>query len=813
MDNDYKEYAENKETNKDISLRDIFDFIAYNWYWFALSLIVFAGAGYVYAKILPRQYQAKATIFVDDEYSRSINSDITEFRQANRFVRTGGGVENEMFILRSRTLMNKVVDNTDANIRYFNKAKLRNVETSRYAAPVIMAMDTVIKPYQLQLRLGADGYDAVLSYAEEGSGRRHEAKFGAAYGDTLSFAHTGPFAILKKDANVFDKYIESAGNYLRINVSNPMRTAQSYANRLAVNTAAKNTSIVGISLTDPVAVKAADIVNDLIRVYNDDAVEGKRQTARATMAFLNDRISSVEVELDAIDTHIERFKRDNESVNIESEFNVYLNSASRYQEQLMGVVIQVDLIESIADFLNNKTMSLLPVDLGIEDSGLNNGIAKYNELIFQRKRMTGEYAGDNPVVKEMDAQIALMNASLKESLENVHRSLLTKKKSLESQIDKLSGKVGDIPAFERESMSIMRNHDIKSTLFSFLLTKREETGLKMVATAPIAKIVDPALTNHRPVAPRTTLIITVFCIIGLMLPAIIIFLSEQLRIKIARVSEIEDSTQVPILATIPSKDPGAKTDIIVGPNSRDVVSEAFRMLRTNLDFVLPPGGKVIMFTSSIPGEGKSFSSINLALSLAITGKKVVLVDLDLRKGTLADRISGKKESRGMINYLIRKTDDIGTLIVTGAVHSVDVLYSGILPPNPSELLIGERMDTLFDELRKRYDYIVVDTPPVGLVTDSILVNRVADLTLFAVRIGHSYKRGLQSLELFRKRKIFKNPGIVVTDTGASRSYTQYGKYSSLYGGYGYGYGYGYEVKSEKKHDLKYIFRKIVGKKS
>lgn len=794
-----------EKKGRSITLRDAFDFVIYNWYWFLLSAVVFGGIGVIYALSTPNTYKSAAMIFVDEEYNRSKNSEITGFMSSKMMYRSNNGVENELLILRSKMLMERVVSRLNANIAYSAKLRFRDQQIKAVDSPVKLIADSIALPYNVKVTLdGTDRFTAVLKYKLPKERKIQEKTINGRFGETVSGVF-GKFR-LEKNATFEKANFNGDDHLIKISVTTIRRAANRYAKLLTVSQAEKYSNIVYVSMTNQVPVGAAEMVNTLIEEYNWDAINSKRETARATMNFIDERLASVSVELADVDMSIEKFKSKNSAVDIETEAGLSLKNTAEYEDKLLQTEIQLDMIKAIGDILTkSKSLGTLPVNIGIEDIALSNAISRYNELVLDRMRLGVDSSVDNPVIREMNAQIASMQGSLKQSVDNVYSSLLIRRNSIKEQLTLLMGKVNNLPYLERETVSIGRDQEIKATLYAFLLNKREETALTMVATAPVANVIDPAVVNPEHVAPNRSMIVLLFLVIGLILPAVVIYIIEQLRLRVGRISEVENALQIPIIGAIPSKVSGMNGDMIVSQNSRDVITEAFRMVRTNLDFTMPAGGKVIMVTSSLPGEGKSFVSINLSLTLGIAGKRVLLVDLDLRKASLSEKISGKRQTKGLVNYLVRKEDGLDKLISHDAMYNVDVLYVGVIPPNPAELLIGDRITETFDELKKMYDYIVVDTPPVGLVTDTMLINRVADLTVFSVRIGRSLRRNLLGINFLSSRKTLRNLNVIITDIDAGSSYT---KDTSTYG-YGYGYGYGYQ------DDKKMTFRtriKLLGKK-
>ena len=601
--------AENIENNNQpadkkeapITIRDIVDFVLFNWYWFALSIIVFIGLGVAYALSRQPVYRSSAMILVDEKYNRSSNSDITTgFMPGSTMFRPNSGVEDELLIMGSRTIMEQVVQDLDANIWYSSKGRFRAEPIYAPDAPVRLFADTIRMPYAVRIQqIDGDRFTAALEYRLPGARRKSVRMIEATFGETIRDTTVGVFRILQQHMTVEP---QGKGEIVTVAVVPVRNVAENYARRLNVAQAQKMSDVVNVSFNSNLPQQAAEVVNRLIAVYNQDAMETKRETARATLNFIDERLQSVAVELGDVDAAIERFKSQNSAVDITYEAGLSLQTVRDYENQLLATEIQIEMLNAIAEILESDSVGILPVNIGIQDQALSSAIDQYNELIIEKMRLGPNISDNNPIIKDINTQISSMQSALKESF----NALRIQQESLQKQLSRITQKVHTIPSLERETVSIERDQEVKATLYAFLLNKREETALSLVATTPVAQVIDAAIVDPQPVAPRRSLIVLIFMIIGALLPAVIIYLIEQMRTKVSSVGEVEKTLQVPIIGAIPSKTSGMHDDKIVAPNSRDVITEAFRMVRTNLDFTMPQGGKVIMVTSSLPGEGKSF---------------------------------------------------------------------------------------------------------------------------------------------------------------------------------------------------------------
>ena len=455
-----------------------------------------------------------------------------------------------------------------------------------------------------------------------------------------------------------------------------------------------------------------------------------------------------------------------------------------------------DVLASIKSI--SGTIELAP-NLGISDSSLNAMIGEYNDVVLQYKVMGGDSNLSNPSVATTRERALSIQSLLPSSIKNLQSSLEVRLRSVNKQIAENEERVVSLPALEKGAQSILRNQQIKVKIYEYLLNKREETSLKLATTAPVSRIIDPAIAATNPISPRTAMIMLLALIMGFVIPVVVIFVAEALRTKIYSVEEVESAigNRVPIVGAIPSKDARHSSDIMVTPNSRDAIAEAFRMVRTNIDFMMPRGGKVVMATSTVPSEGKTTMALNIAISFAITGKKVVVVDMDMRKGSMEKRVEVKHQSKGIVSYLMGSETNLDNLIVKNCVYGVDALFVGTIPPNPAELLMRPEIDEMFVELKKMYDYIIVDTAPIALVTDTQIINRLADVTLYCMRMGHTEKISLDTVNAISMRKSLNNLGVIISQVGVGKLYYGGEKKSTNFG-YGYGYGYGYGSKDTKK---------------
>ena len=716
--------SNNENEGTEISFRSIWQFLTGNWFWFMISVVFCLCLGFLYSKISPKVYSSASLIYVDENASRSVKSDVTTMTNL-RMMRQTSVVDNEAAILRSQTLMQKVVDNLDLNVVYRVQAKLRKVEIYAPTAPAIVKVDSLIRPFELDMKMTQSGVSGIIEYTLPGN-EKVEERFAAAYGEPIS-GRMGNFRVEKnrRYGENFDLAIEERDR-LFVTVHNPKLYARSLSANLSVSPSSKTTSLIVVGMKSAVPQKSADIVNELIYVYNEDAKEGERAVARATMEFVDERLLIVGADLEAVDSNVENYRKSAKSVSPGSEASLYVQAAAKLEEEAVEIETQIRILDEVYKSVQNTAgkVELVP-NLGVEDVALNKIITDYNTAVLEYNAMGGERNLSNPSVENMRQRIISMQSLLPASIDNIRNSLKVQLRAVERQIADNELRVSNLPTIEKGAQSILRDQKIKEKIYEFLLNKREETSLKLATTAPVSRVIDPAEPAIRPIAPRTSMIMLLALILGFILPVVVIFIAEALRTKIYAVEEVEAAigSQVPIVGAIPSKESRHTSDVMVTPNSRDSVSEAFRMVRTNVDFMMPKGGQVIMVTSTVPSEGKTTVALNIALSFVITGKKVIIVDMDMRKGSMEKRVGASHHSRGIVTYLVGKENNVDNLIVKDCVHGVDALFVGTIPPNPAELLMRSQLDELFEELKKNYDYIIVDTAPIALVTDTMIVNR------------------------------------------------------------------------------------------
>lgn len=554
-----------------------------------------------------------------------------------------------------------------------------------------------------------------------------------------------------------------------------------FQGRINVEPETKNSSLLILSLTDPVKRKSEKILNKLIDEYNNDAIAYKSLITENTDTFINERIDDISSDLTNVDKFVEQFKTTNQLTDIEYEANLILDSNSKLEKNIVELNSQLKLIDYVIQYMSLNKNDLIPENLGLKDAKASQNTIIYNRLILERNRILKNSSEINPTIINLDEQISTLRESTLQSLSNLKSSILFSLDEAEKQANSINRKRFLAPKQEREFQDIKRRQQIIETLYLYLLKKREENAISIGVPVPNAKIIDKANGSDRPVSPRKVVIVTVGILIGILIPMLIISIINYFDNKIHASEDIEKIVRAPMLGEVPKTK--SKEVYLTLSHQNNPVAEALRLIRTNLNFMFSGNddnyGKNIFITSTIGGEGKSFISINLATSLASSNSSVLLIEADLRKPKLKKYVN-KKSSLGLSNYLAGKIPSIEDLIVHLEVPNFDIVFGGEIPPNPADLLSNGKVNQLLDYGKKNYDYVLIDTPPISLVTDTLLLSEFADLFIYVIRADHMDKSLLKVPQKLYESKRLGNMAIVINSTENKRR--------------GYGYGYGNQIE-------------------
>lgn len=775
-------YGDSPETENDFNIREELDKYLFHWKWFVLSVILAFVGGYLYLRYATPVYSASTTILVKDDKKGGLASEFAGLSEIGLFGNTKSNVDNEIEILKSRTLIEKTIEALRLNYTYVTQGRVKSAEIYKGSSIIIDFKSNLpeVATEKIKFRIiekSSTKFEVILNDAM--------SLGDFSYGQNIKFKN-GTLVVVK---NPMNKAVTSEVKYDLLCTVTPVRQLSSkYVNGLAISPVSKNTTVVNATFLDVVPQRAEDFLNALIAIYNNEAIQDKNLVSEKTFQFIAKRLELITEELTVVEKDVESFKKTNDLTDIPAEATLYLESGSAYEKSIIETQIQQNVVKSIIDFFRKSNNSdLIPSNLIVGEGDANELISQYNQLVLQRNRLAKGATDLNPALQSINQQIGSLKSNVLQSLLRLQDNLNIKRSNLNNKDALISGKKEKVPTLEREFRVIDRQQKVKEALYLYLLQKREETALSLAATENNAKVIDAARVSENPVSPKKSIILLGCLVIGLLIPFGIIYLNELLNTKIKTRLDLDKRLAIPFLGDIPTSE---SHNEIMSSNSRTSSAEAIRIIRTNMEFILNKAdknkGRTIFVTSTIPGEGKTFVSVNLAATIALSGKKVLLVGMDLRNPKLTEYLPA--QAKGITSYLTTDGSDIADFINPVAqFKNFDVLHSGIIPPNPVELLMDEKVTMLFDTLKNSYDYIIVDTAPVSLVTDTLLIASNADAFVYVVRANYLDRRMLRVSEmLYRERKL-PNMALVLNDTKMTNK------------GYGYGYGYGYgAVKEEKK---------------
>lgn len=761
----------NNSSNKNeqgLNIVDLFMYLASQWKWFLLSILICGGiAWYNYARA-PLVYFRSATVIIKDPSNKASTSGLDRF---DNFINKVN-VANEILQFRSKKLMREVVQRVHADVSYQIKDGLRSNELYN-ESPVLVSLPDALPEQSFSFTMTLKDTKTVT--LSDFSGIEAKPSYEVALNDTVAIA---------EGMNV----VVTATNYLRDSwLNTPIRVQKCpvesmvnyYKNALGIQQEEEESSILTLALKDSSPARAEDVLNTLITVYNEEAIKEKNQVAVNTANFINERLIIIERELGNVESNLESFKQQNQIVDIASSAGMYMNESQKYNADAMELETQLRLANFIKDYLTDpsKETDLIPSNTGISDMNIENQISLYNAAKLKRDHLIDDSSVNNPVVQELNNSLRAMKQSIIRAVDNMIVSLNVKRNDAQNREMRAQSRVTAIPTKERQMLSIERQQKIKEALYLFLLNKREENALSQAMADNNARVIDGAEGGNAPISPNRNRILLLGLLVGIALPGAVCLAILFMDTRVHGRKDIEDATSVPYLGEIPLDKEAMKDHrknvMVVKEQGDDIVSEAFRILRTNMAFLTKKDkpAQVITFTSFNIGAGKTFIARNLSMSLSYMKKRVVMVDLDIRKGTLSRRFGHYRV--GVTNYLSDNTVKVDDIIQH--LEGFDLIPSGLLAPNPAELLMDGRLDELMNELRTRYDYIIVDNVPVGLVADAVIANRIADLTIFVVRAGKLDRRQLPDIEKLYQENKLKNMALLLN--GANPEH------------HGYGYGY------------------------
>lgn len=801
-ENNMNELDEEKVNYQELLFRYII-----HWPWFVASLLVCLIGAWVYLHFQTPVYQVSASIMIkDDKKGGNSGSADLENLGLGGVITSAQSIDNEIEVLRSKTILKEVVNSLELYITYYDEDEFPKREMYK-TSPVVVNLtaqeaDKLPSAALIDMQLSSDGgLDVNLKVGLNEYNKRFD-KLPAVFPTNV-----GTFGFTLRDS-LLNGQVEGRKDVRHISavVSQPFGMAKGYQWALTIAPTSKATSVATVSLVNTNIQRGQDFINKLMEMYNRNTNNDKNEVAEKTREFINERIKIIDEELGNTEEKLETFKRNAGLTDISSDAQLAVSGNAEYEKKRVENGTQINLVRDLAKYINNplNEYEVLPSNIGLTDNGLTTQLERYNELVIERKRLLRTSTENNPMIINLDMSIRAMKANVKAAIDGTLQGLLIVKADLDREASRFSRRISDAPGQERQYVSIARQQEIKAGLYLMLLQKREENAITLAATANNAKIIDEPVAEGGPVSPKPKMIYMIALVLGVGLPVGIIFLTSLTKFKIEGRGDVEKLTRLPIVGDVPLT--GEKNgSIAVFENQNNLMSETFRNVRTNLQFMLENGQKVILVTSTVSGEGKSFISANLAISLSLLGKKVVIVGLDIRKPGLNKVFNISRKEQGITQYLSNPEKNLMDFVQASDVSkSLYILPGGTVPPNPTELLARDGLDKAIETLKKNFDYVILDTAPAGMVTDTLLVGRVADLSVYVCRADYSRKAEFTLInELAADNKL---PNICTIINGLDLKkkkygyYYGYGKYGKYYGygkRYGYGYGYGeHTVKEE-----------------
>lgn len=799
-----------KEQEKQ-GIASFFDFAALyrtvilNWYWFVLSLIIFGGIGAIYLRYTTPLYQSTAKLLIkDDANSGKRGASLQNITNIGT-ISNSTGIDNEMEILASHSIAEDAIRDLKLYVNYATEGKVKDVIAYRDQPLTVdidaAHLDRLNRPINLNITKKGSSYIVTGTYSVPTNEENIE----------------GPFSINKKFTSLPATIPTRAGiitinsnngrtlqeaQVLKVNIVSPKMASDKYVGELQIAPSAKGTSIVQLQLTDEVPQRSLDYLKQLAIVYNRQANEDKNVVAHQTEKFINSRLEKINAELGKTEGELQNYKQRNGMVELKMNASNSVTNQNASEQKLAEMETQIELFNTIAREVESSSRNLsqvIPSNVGLDDESSTALINKYNELVLERNRLLRSASESSPVVEPLTAQIRDLNYNIRRAIASARRNLQIQRDALLTQVDKYTNEVEETPQQERMLTQIGRQQEVKSGLYLMLLQKREENSISLAATADKGKLIDDPQLNGQ-VSPNSTYIMLIALAIGLAIPVAIILLIQLFRYKIEGHDDVARLTKLPIIAdiAIASNSAKSKAGIVVHENQNNQMEEIFRALRTNLQFMLHEGEKVVLFTSSTSGEGKTFTASNLSVSLGLLGKKVILVGLDIRRPRLAEQFGIKDHKHGITNLLVKdnpNSEDVEAQILPSGVNkNLDLLMAGPVPPNPAELIARSSLETIIAILKDKYDYIMIDTAPVGLVTDTLQIGRVANATIYMCRADYTPKASFGMINALAMEEKLPNMAMVLNGVDMSKKkysyYYGYGKYGK-YGRYGYGSGYSY----------------------
>ena len=798
-----------REDENSFDIKTIFTLLVLNWQWFLLSMFIFVCGALIYLRYTTPVYQTSAKMLIKDEQQnrgRATGQMLANMQDLG-FMTNSTGIDNEIEILKSVILARDAVMDLKLYTEYRTKGRM--IKTLRYKyQPVnvdideehLQALDKAYMSFDFRLDKKGDTFE-VTGDTFHGTFKTLPAAMKTPYG-TLTFsknmAYEQQMAAIKLGPETEEeKQAENTNDYTYyITIKSPTVVATRYANSISIEPTSKLTSIASLTLKDINPERATDYLKELALVYNRQANADKNEIAYKTEEFINARLEKINAELGATESELESYKRNNNLVQMRIDATQTMTQANQYYGQLMAANTQLQILDELRRHIDNPAnrYQIIPSNVGLSDVASSGLISQYNKTVLDRNRLLASASENSPLVLAQTATLDQLEVSIQEALRQARRTADIQQQSIQRQYQEFQSRIANTPEQERILTQIGRQQEVKSGLYLMLLQKREENSISLAATADKGRLIDEPAFGGK-VSPKSSIILLAAIVLGFAIPLLFTYLMQLLRYKIEGHEDVAKLTTLPIVADVAVANEAVKDSagIVVRENQNNQIDEIFRSMRTNIQFMIEEGQKVILFTSATSGEGKTFNAANLGVSFALLGKKVILLGLDIRKPALGRLFSITDRETGITTLLnkehVTEADLQGQIRPSGVNKNLDLLLAGPVPPNPSELLARHNLGDIIELLKQKYDYLILDTAPVGLVTDTLQIGKHADVTCFVCRADYTPKASFGIINSLYEEKKLKNVCVVINGIDMSKKkygyYYGYGKYGK-YGRYGYG---------------------------
>ncbi len=765
------------QSKNNSNLREQVDKYLTKWKWFLLSFLTFFALTFLYLRYATNTYKVNATIKIANSKEQNALKEIDRVNDYGLFKQDHNSVQDEIQVISSRSLITKVVEKLNLNVQCYIQGSIKELEI--YENPPLtinfLENDSILKNVDTTFTLN------VVSSSQFTLKNRNN---NFSFGDNVRM----PFGDIILTPN-FDQEEMKVGKNITVKISPVEKVASYYNEKIKITTSGLNSSIINLELDEAVTNKGIDILNSLINEYNTLVIGNKNAVVKATSDFINNRLQDVSQELSEVDLTSESIKQDNRLTDLNSQSSIFLQTERNLENQITATTTEMQMIDYMTDYLkeNSGNGQLVPSNVNFQDNTIASITQKHNDLVMQRNRTLENSTEKNPVVVALDAQIVKLKQNLNSSLESKRSSNQITLDALTKEENRISSQIYSAPKKERQIRDIERQQDIKESVYVYLLKKREESAVSHGVSSPNAIIIDEAYASALPIWPKKSILFLGAFVLGLLIPLSTVYILNLLDTKVRTKQDLTKELDVPYIGDVPRS---STKQVFIEKLDYSPKAEAFRLVRTNIDFMLSSvtksKGKTIFVTSTTSKEGKSHTSLNLARSLSYSNKKVLIIETDIRVPKLNKYMGVANETGlGLTNYIIDNKINFGD-VINKVGDNLDMISSGTIPPNPAELLMDDKMETLFNAVKNKYDYIIVDTAAVGLVTDTLLISKFADMVIYVVRANYIDKRQLHIAKSMYDEK--RLPNMVMLLNGVIQKK-------------GYGYGYGEAPKKKGKFSI------------